>query len=304
MIKITTSDIARRFSLKVIGLERVVNHLGLCNRNNLQPNTLSYVTSLEFLKTALSKENITVIIVTQELTDYCIGIDKTLIVADYPEDLFYAIFDFIACSKKRVANHPKIGKNCQIHESAIIEDNVIIGDNVRIGAFTIIHSNSVIKKNAVIGSHCAIGSNGFQALKKNDGSSYNVEHIGGVVIGENCYIAEFVNISRGLFDSDVVLEDNVLVDVGCHIAHDCHIGRNSVLTAHTILFGSSSVGESVWMSPGSMLMNRKHISDRCHVAPGSLVMTNTQNGETYIGIPAIKESTFIKREMKLKKLLK
>ncbi len=297
------SDLAKRFKLSFKGDDVVIKHLGLCNRNNLSSCTLSYVANPDFLETAIKNTKVDAILVSPDIYNQVDACPKTLLLADYPEDSFYEIFNFIQHESSAYLNKPIIGSNCKIHPTAIIEDGVILGDNVAVGAFTIIHSKTQIGDNTLIGSHCAIGSNGFQALKKHNGKSYNVCHMGGVEIGRDCYIAEFVNISRALFDSKVYIGNNVLIDVGCHIAHDCRIEDNSVLTANTKMFGSSSIGRDVWMSPGSMIMNRIHIADKCHVAPGAFVINDTLQGESYMGNPAVKKSNFIKREIKLKKLL-
>lgn len=285
------------------GDDVVIRHLGLCNRNNLLSGTLSYVANRIYFEAAIKNTKVNAIIVPPDIYNQEDECPKTLLSTDYPEDSFYEIFNFIVQESKADLYKPIIGSNCIVHPSAIIEDGVKLGDNVMVGAYTIIHSKTQIGDNTSIGSHCAIGSNGFQALKNHNGEAYNVLHMGGVEIGRDCYIAEFVNISRALFDSKVYIGNNVLIDVGCHIAHDCRIEDNSILTANTKMFGSSSIGRGVWMSPGSMVMNKIHIADGCHVAPGAFVMNNTMHGESYLGNPAVKKSNFIKRELKLKKLL-
>lgn len=297
------SELSRIFHFDFKGENVIISHLGLCNRQNLKPGTLSYVTGADYFDIALENSKLNALIVPANIYQENQGKIKALILSDYPEDTFYEIFNFISQNESTQLKKPVIGQNCNIHPTAIIENDTIIGDNVEVGAFTIIHSNTVIGNNTIISSHCAIGSNGFQALRNHEGKAYNVNHMGGVKIGNNCYIADFVNIARALFDTEVIIGDNVLVDVGSHIAHDCSIGNNSVLTANTRLFGSSSVGENVWMSPGSMVMNRIHIADDCHIAPGAFVINNTIPGETYMGNPAMKQSSYIKRESKIKKLL-
>lgn len=298
------SYIAYKFQLRLCGPDNIITHLGLCNRNSLKDATLSYVTSPDYLKLALSNKNISALIIPEDLLPIADIKDKSFLISEYPEDIFYEIFDFIHNENSNILPSPQIGKDCHIHKTAIIEDGAVIGNNVSVGAFTIIHANTTIGNNTTICSHCSIGSNGFQALKRKDGKSYNVNHIGGLVIGENCYIAEFVNISRALFDGEVIIGNNVLIDAHCHIAHECKIGDNSILTTNTRLFGTSIIGKNVWMSPGTMVMNRITVEDGCHIAPGAFVMTQTSPNETYIGNPAIKEKNYISKELKLRKLLK
>lgn len=303
-MKHSSLDLANQFNLDHIGNEKLIEHLGLCNRSNLQPHTLSYVANADYLQEALNNDCVEAIILPHGVYESTLVTTKTLLLCEYPEEKFYEIHQSLYASQLIDASKPHIGQQCNIHPSAIIEENVIIGNGVTIGAYSIIHRGTRVGNNTIISSHCSIGSNGFQALKDHEGKSYNVAHMGGVVIGNNCYISEYVNIVRGLFDNDVIIGNHVLIDAYCHIAHDCFIGDNSVLTVSVKMFGSSAIGNNVWMSPGSMVMNRIKVADNCHVTPYSFVMSKTEQGETYIGNPAIKKCSYITRQVKLKKLLK
>lgn len=300
---IKSSEIAKFYGLKMLGHDCEINGLGLCNRKQLSPFTLSYVSNKEYLPLALANDNISVLIIPDSLVDKTDLNLKSHLISNTPEETFYKILQDIYLTRQHEMLESQISNDCNIHPTAIIEKGVSIGEGVSVGAFTIIHSNTIIGNNTTICSHCSIGSNGFQALKNSEGKSYNVNHIGGVKIGSNCYIAEYVNISRALFDNYVTIGNNVLIDTHCHIAHECTIGDNSILTTNTRLFGSSHIGNNVWMSPGSMVMNRISIRDNCHIAPGAFVITNTKEGENYIGNPATTEQTYISKKIKLNKLL-
>lgn len=298
----TSAQMAKSYGLKMLGRDCEINGLGLCNRKQLKPYTLSYVTNEDYLPIALANDDISALIIPDSLVGKIDLNLKSYLISDTPEETFYRILQDIYNTQQQELPESHIGKNCNIHPTAIIEKGVSIGDNVCIGAFTIIHSKTAIGNNTTISSHCSIGSNGFQALKDSEGKPYNVNHIGGVKIGSNCYIAEFVNISRALFDGYVTIGNNVLIDAHCHIAHECTIGDDSILTTNTRMFGSSHIGNSVWMSPGSMVMNRVAVRDNCHIAPGAFVIVDTKEGERYIGNPATTEHTYITQKIKLKKL--
>lgn len=297
-----SSQIAELYGLKMLGHDSEINGLGLCNRKQLNPSTLSYVTSEEYLPLALANDDISALIIPDSLVNKIDLNLKSYLISNTPEEVFYRILQDTYETQLREMPESHFGNNCYIHPTAIIERGVSIGDNVIVGAFTIIHSNTIIGNNTTISSHCSIGSNGFQALKDSEGKPYNVNHSGGVKIGSNCYIAEFVNISRALFDSYVTIGNNVLIDTHCHIAHECTIGDNTILTTNTRMFGSSHIGNGVWMSPGSMVMNRITVKDNCHIAPGAFVIVDTKEGERYIGNPATSEHTYITQKIKLKKL--
>ena len=89
-----------------------------------------------------------------------------------------------------------IGENCDIHENVIIQSNCKIGPNVVIGANSIIHSNSnlqdcVVGSNCVIKSGVVIGGTGFGFDPK---SKVRINHIGNVLIGDNCNIGSNTTI--------------------------------------------------------------------------------------------------------------
>lgn len=304
----TLSVIAKRLNAEFLGNNSKICHLGLCNRLSLYPDTLSYITSVNYWKYVIDNSNIVGLLLSKDVLDQ-IGRDNVfqnlqlgVIVCDYPEDVFYSLLPCFAKQTEQL--YPIVGTGCNIHPTAVIENGVSIGNNVTIGPFSIIYPNTVIGDNTKIGSHCTIGSNGFQVLKDKHGHCYNVDHIGGVKIGENVYIADHVNICRALFDNVVEIGDNVLLDSYCHIAHDCSVGADSALAAGCILFGSSHVENNVWMSPGSMLMNHAIVKQGAYICPNSFVLDSTEPMKKYFGNPAILFEEFAKMQFKLTRLLK
>lgn len=299
------SNIADSLGLETIGDDTEISHLGLCNRNDLDCNLLSYITSSKFFKQIVNKKEIVCLVVSRNLYNEIGDLkhDCSYIISDYPEDTFYKIHKFL-CEQSNNLPPTVIGENCEIHPTSIIEDGVSVGNFVKIGAFSIIHAGTTIGDNCTICSHSIIGSNGFQALQDKNGHSYNVPHAGGVTIGQNCYIGEFVNVAKSLFSGNVEIGNNVLIDAHCQIAHNCKIGDNSRIAAGCILFGSSILKRNIWMSPGAMVMNKVIVADNTHVCPNSFIMEDTEQGEKYIGTPAEKFMNFAKTQYKISKILK
>ena len=142
-----------------------------------------------------------------------------------------------------------------IHETALVDPKAeldqdvsvgpysIIRDNVYIGSGTTIGSHAVIEPYVSIGADCqifqyaAIGAIP-QSLKFKGEKTF-------VKIGRNTIIREFVTVHRGTgFGGGVteIGEDNFIMAYS-HVAHDCKIGRNVVLSNNATLGGHILIGD-------------------------------------------------------------
>lgn len=121
-----------------------------------------------------------------------------------------------------------IGKNCTIMSGSFIADCVTIGNN------TIIYPNITIYRDCKIGDDCiihsgtVIGSDGFGFAHTKDGKYIKIYQNGNVIIGNDVEIGANCTIDRAVFSSTII-EDGVRIDNLVHIAHNCKIGRGSIL---------------------------------------------------------------------------
>ena len=111
-----------------------------------------------------------------------------------------------------------------IEEGTKINHNVVISDNVKIG------------KNCYIKSGAILGEDGFGFDFEKDGIPIRIPHIGSVVIGENVEIGSNTVIVRGTLN-DTIIEDNVKMDDQVCIAHNCKIGKSSLVIAFAEISG-------------------------------------------------------------------
>jgi UDP-N-acetylglucosamine acyltransferase len=141
--------------------------------------------------------------------------------------------------------HPTaiVSNNARIAPDATIGPYTIIGDNVIIGAGTQIMPHVVIDPYVEIGANCrifqyaAIGAEP-QAVKFKDEETW-------VKIGNGCTIREFVTIHRGTESGGKLTQigDNCLLMAYTHIAHDCRVGRNVVMSNNATLAGHIIIGD-------------------------------------------------------------
>ncbi len=142
-----------------------------------------------------------------------------------------------------------------IHETAIVHPKAEVGENVEIGAFSIIREDVSIGSGTKIGPHVVIdpyvmigpGCRIFQyaaigaepqSLKFSGEKTF-------VKIGRGNIIREFVTIHRGTSFGGGVTEtgeDNFIMAYS-HIAHDCKLGKNVVLSNNATLGGHITIGD-------------------------------------------------------------
>ncbi len=145
-----------------------------------------------------------------------------------------------------VSPKAQIGKNVTIDAFAYIDDNVILGDNCH------------VFPNAVIG--CVP-----QDLKFRGEETYTV-------IGDNCVLREFVTIHRGTASKGkTVVGNNNLIMAYCHVAHDCILHDNIIMSNATQLAGEVEVDDFAIIGGGTLVHQFSHIGSHCMIQGGSKI---------------------------------
>ncbi len=141
-----------------------------------------------------------------------------------------------------------------IHPHTYIHPNARLATNVKIDPFTVIHpdveigdgtwigSNVTIMEGARIGKNCRIFPGSVIAAIPQD-LKFQGEY-SNVIIGENSTVREFVTINRGTKDRDkTVVGKNCLIMAYCHLAHDCFVGDNVIMSNNTQVAGHVTIGD-------------------------------------------------------------
>ena len=145
-----------------------------------------------------------------------------------------------------VSPKAQIGKNVTIDAFAYIDDNVILGDGCH------------VFPHAVIG--CVP-----QDLKFKGEETWTV-------IGENCVLREFVTIHRGTASKGkTVVGNNNLIMAYCHVAHDCILHDNIIMSNATQLAGEVKVDDFAIIGGGTLVHQFTHIGGHCMIQGGSKV---------------------------------
>lgn len=145
-----------------------------------------------------------------------------------------------------VSPKAQIGKNVTIDAFAYIDDNVILGDNCH------------VFPHAVIG--CVP-----QDLKFRGEETWTV-------IGENCVLREFVTIHRGTASKGkTIVGKNNLIMAYCHVAHDCILHDNIIMSNATQLAGEVEIDDFAIIGGGTLVHQFSHIGGHVMIQGGSKI---------------------------------
>jgi len=149
-----------------------------------------------------------------------------------------------------------------IHPMAVVSAKAIIGNSVKIGAFAVIEDDVVINDGADIRTHAVI-CNGSRIGK--DSAIYPGAVIGAepqdlkykgeptlAIIGERTVIRECATVNRGtLYSGEARVGDDCLIMAYSHIAHDCIVGNNVIISNVSQLAGHVTIDD--WAILGGMV---------------------------------------------------
>ena len=194
----------------------------------------------------------------------------------------------------------QIGKNVTIGSFTTIEEDVVIGDGCQIG------SNVHIFNGARIGQDCQIFPGA--SISAPPQTKLLLEENAYLEIGNGTIIRECCTLNRGnlKFGGSTIIGENCLLMAYVHVAHDCHIGDDSILANNVTLAGHIEVGK--WATLGGMVAVHQfvRIGEQTMIGGGSLVrkdvppfVTAAREPLSYAGINTIglKRRGFSKDEM-------
>ena len=145
-----------------------------------------------------------------------------------------------------VSPKAQIGRNVTIDAFAYIDDNVILGDNCH------------VFPHAVIG--CVP-----QDLKFRGEETWTV-------IGNNCVLREFVTVHRGTASKGkTIIGSNNLIMAYCHVAHDCILHDNIIMSNATQLAGEVEVDDFAIIGGGTLVHQFTHIASHVMIQGGSKI---------------------------------
>ena len=162
--------------------------------------------------------------------------------------------------------HPeaKIGADVEIGPFVFIDKDVAIGDGC------IIDSNATICQYTKLGKHCHVFPSAVIGAIPQDLKFHG--EVTWTIIGDNCVLREFVTVHRGTFSKgQTVIGNNNLIMAYCHVAHDCVLGNNIIMSNTTQLAGEVVVDDFAIIGGGTLVHQFSHIGSHVMVQGGSRI---------------------------------
>lgn len=201
-----------------------------------------------------------------------------------------------------LSSSAQLGSAVRVGDGVVIGDGAIIGSNVWIGAGAVIeahahvgtgtriHSNAVIGHHCLVGENCEIqsnttvGSDGFGFIPQKSTHPVKIPQIGRVILEDFVEIGANCAIDRGAI-GDTVIGAGTKIDNLCHIAHNCRIGKNCLITAGFFMAGSSRIGDRFSCGGNAVVSDHITITDDVVLGGRATVTSDITKPGAYAGFP-------------------
>jgi UDP-N-acetylglucosamine acyltransferase len=163
-----------------------------------------------------------------------------------------------------------IHPSAKIASSVVIDPFVTIDQNVEIGEGTRIGSNVTILEGTRIGKNCTIFPGAVVGAIPQDLKFRGEETL--AIIGDNTTLRECVTVHRGTASKGkTVVGNNTLIMAYCHVAHDCEVGNNVIISNATQLAGEVVVDDYAIIGGGTLVHQFCHLGSHIMIQGGALI---------------------------------
>lgn len=224
------------------------------------------------------------------------GLESPVYIADgvtVHDDCYVGAFAYIG-------NGARIGHGVQVYPGVYIGDGVEIGDNVILYPGVKVYHGCVIGKRSIIHAGAVIGADGF-GFAPVDGHYSKIPQIGNVVIGEDVEIGANTTVDRATMGSTII-ESGVKLDNLIQIAHNVHVGADTVMAAQAGVAGSTTVGEHCMIGGQVGLAGHIRVGNNVDIAAQSGVHKNVAPGSRIFGSPAEDFKEYVRKASAVRRL--
>ncbi len=183
-------------------------------------------------------------------------------------------------SRAVVSPQAEVAASSEIGPFSIIGPDVIIGPGTWVGPHVVINGPTRIGAQNRIYQFASIGD--APQDKKYKGEPTRLE------IGDRNVIREFVTVNRGTVQGEGVTrigDDNLLMAYS-HVAHDCRVGNQIVLSNVATLGGHVEIGDYAILGGLSAVHQFTHVGAYCFIANNAAVTRDVPPYVLAVGQPA------------------
>lgn len=331
MTSVSTESISACPSLKLVQLQSSL-FTQVSPPHEANATSLVFANTDELLQTAIKQNALGFIIPEKLLPQVQNKIDKSKSIwttTNVHMSMAEVLKKFDGYSSVNSGIHPqaavdpsaKLGKNVIVEPFAVIGKNVIIGDNCIIGAQTILENDSSvgentkiaaqvflgfnchIGKNCIVGPQNVFGSEGFGFVTDKQGTHHKIAQIGQVIVEDNCEFGAFCAIDRATM-TETRIKKGSKFDNFIHIAHNCEIGDNAMITAGFVVAGSTKIGKQFIAAGNSGVLGHLTIADNVILTARTGVISSIDKPGMYGGYPQLEHKENLKIMMSQQSLPK
>ncbi len=163
----------------------------------------------------------------------------------------------------RIDETAVIGPGCSVGEFCVIERDVTLGAGCRLEPYVYVKRWTTMGEANTVSSGTVLGSDPLDKNFKGERSYLR--------IGNGNTIREHFTISRATKPEGIThIGDRNYVMTAGHIAHDCHIGNDTVICSNVLVAGYCALEDGAYLSGGVM------VHQFCRVGRLALVSGNTR----------------------------
>ena len=167
-------------------------------------------------------------------------------------------------------------------ESAVIHADAVLAPDVEVGPYAVIGAHVTIGAGTVIGPHVRIEGpttigerNRFIGQSSIGTAPQDLKFRGErteLQIGNDNVFREFVTVNRGTVGGGAIttIASNNFFMAYAHVAHDCHIGSNTIFANNATLAGHVEVGDFATIGAFSAVHQFCRVGDHAFIGGGSI----------------------------------
>lgn len=205
--------------------------------------------------------------------------------------------------------HVVVGPGSSIGDNTIVMANCVIGGKVTIGRNCLLHPGVLVADYTQIGNRvimqqgASVGSDGFsyvtektsnierrlagiKELSKEQNSNLKIPNIGNVVIEDDCEIGANATIDRATVGSTKI-GAGTKIDNLVMIAHNCNIGKDVLVIAHSAVAGSCKIHDRAILAGQVGLKDHITIGADAIIEAQAGVLSDIAEDAVVVGSPAM-----------------
>ena len=194
----------------------------------------------------------------------------------------------------------RIGRGTELHPNVTVAPGVSIGEDCRLYPGAHLYARTEIGNRVILHAGVVIGADGFgyvqnatppeRATLDEPIYHHKVPQVGKVVIEDDVEIGANSTIDRGAIDETRIRRGSK-IDNQVQLAHNCTVGRHSIIVAQSGIAGSTTLEDYVTIAAQVGIVGRLTIGKKATVAAQSGVTKNVGPGQVVWGTPAMEFKT-------------